>query len=593
MTSVAQTLRVALAQLHLTVGVDDETLTKNTTAIRVAYQRALADKCDIVVAPELAVCGYSPEDLLLREHVQKVITAAGDQLCQDILSSDADAPTLFFGSPRMAKSTPGSRGEQIFPQGLESRTTLDLEDETLANAIVVVNPRDQSINSVYKMHLPNWSVFDEARWFAAATRVAEPIDIAGVNVGVLNCRDVWKESSTADLVSLGAQIILVPNASPYANARHIERVTTVCTYAKKYGIPFVYVNMVESCDEVVFDGGSFVVDASGEVLANACRFEQDFVVVDVPIPSGIEIERNLTLSKATASPDLSASLLHDDFEPSEAYRAIVLSLREYINSIDLDVHVALGLSGGVDSALVATIAVDALGADRVHGVLLPSQFTSQRSIDDAHQLVKNLGITTETISIEKLHETASQEFSLDVLPGIVSENVQARLRGMTLMMLSNSKGYVILATSNKSESAVGYFTLYGDSVGGFAPIKDVYKTHIYELCAWRNGSLKFSTASPIPQSIINRAPTAELRDGQTDEESLYPYDLLDAVLIRFVDYDLGIDEIVAQGYDREIVTHIAQLVIASEFKRKQTCIGPRLTRRNFGKSRRIPISAHW
>ncbi|HMS25269.1 MAG TPA: NAD+ synthase, partial [Acidimicrobiia bacterium] len=549
--SSPKTLRIALAQLHLTVGVDEETLTRNTTAIRIAYQRAQADKCDIVVAPELAVCGYSPEDLLLRRHVQEVITTAGDQLCQDILRSGNDAPVLFFGSPRMAKSTLGSEGEQVFPQGLESRTTLDLESETLANAVVAVNPRDQSINSVYKMHLPNWSVFDEARWFAAATCVAQPLEISGVHVGVLNCRDVWKETSTAELVSLGAQIIVVPNASPYANARHGERITTVCTYAKKYGIPFVYVNMVESCDEVVFDGGSFVVDASGDVIASALRFEQDFVVVDIPIPAAKEIKKNLTLSKHNASPDMSASLLHDDFEPSEAYRAIVLSLREYINSIDLDVHVALGLSGGVDSALVATIAVDALGADRVHGVLLPSQFTSQRSIDDAQHLSKNLGITTETISIEKLHEVAAQEFSLDVLPGIVSENVQARLRGMTLMMLSNSKGYVILATSNKSESAVGYFTLYGDSVGGFAPIKDVFKTHVYELCKWRNGSLKFSTASPIPQSIIDRAPTAELRDNQTDEESLYPYDVLDAVLIRFVDYDLGIDEIVAQGYDRE------------------------------------------
>jgi len=585
-------LRVGLAQLHLTVGVDDETLTKNTNSIRAAYQRATQENCDIVVTPELSVCGYSPEDLLLRAQVQRDIMNYGNSVRDEVLGAGKNAPVLFFGSPRMVSSTIDSNSVKTFPQGLETRTTLELDAETLANAIVVVNPRDKTSHEIYKMHLPNWGVFDEARWFAAATRVAEPVDVSGIKVGVLNCRDVWKESTSKALVNKGARMIVVPNASPYANARHQERIAVVSTYAKEYGVPFVYVNLVEGCDELIFDGGSFVVDAKGDVIANAVRFEEDFVVVDIDIPEdGIGRRNDSRITSSSSDP--SSSLIYDEFEPSETYAAIVLSLHEYINAISADAHVAIGLSGGVDSALVATIAVDALGSQRVHGVLLPSQFTSQRSLDDAKTLVANLGISSETISIEKLHEVATQEFDLDSLPGVVSENIQARLRGLTLMMISNKSGHIILSTSNKSESAVGYSTLYGDTVGGFSPIKDVYKTHVYELCEWRNKSDDFDVASPIPQAIIERAPTAELRDDQTDEESLYPYDLLDAVLTRFVEYDMSIDDIVAQGYDREIVTHIAQLVKSSEFKRKQTPLGPRLTRRNFGKSRRIPVSAHW
>lgn len=581
------TLRIALAQIHLRVGVDTKTLNYNISQMRNAYERACDESCDVVVFPELALTGYSPEDLLLRFDVQQAFSQAGDQFRDEILNRES-GPVIIFGAPRMVN--PDDDGN--FPQELESRSTLDISGPALANAAIVVDPVNSTSREIYKSHLPNWGVFDEARWFASARCLADPIEISGVVSGVAICRDIWKESTVAGLVKAGARVIYVPNASPYANSRISERIRSLRFNAQKYGVPIVYVNMIEGCDEAVFDGGSFIVNANGDLVAQTMRFEEDFIAIDLEI-SEEKPMKNIDNSLVEGLIDLSASLGHDIFDPHETYRAIVLGTREFINSISPDVKVVIGLSGGIDSALVATVAVDALGASRVHGVLLPSKYTSDRSNADAELLAKSLGIGCETISIEKMHEVASIEFSLDSLPSIVSENIQSRLRGLSLMKLSNSQGYLVLATSNKSESAVGYCTLYGDTVGAYSPIKDVYKTQVYELCSWRNMTELFEVHAPIPDSIIDREPTAELRENQTDESSLYPYEVLDGILERFIDHDLSIEAIVADGFDQEIVEHVVSLVKASEFKRKQTPIGPRLTRKNFGKGRRVPISAHW
>ena len=460
----------------------------------------------------------------------------------------------------------------------------------MANGALVIDPKTKLSREIFKIHLPNWGVFDEVRVFAHATQVAPTFEIAGVKCGLVICRDIWIESSVADLANMGARVIFVPNASPYANSRSLERTKIIQAYAKKYGVAIVYINMIEGCDELVFDGGSYVVDSSGDLIDECKRFEECFIAVDLETQDGPNLETN---SQPEENVDLSGFIGHDVFDPEEVYRAILLGTTEFINSIGPDVKVCIGLSGGVDSALVATIAVDALGADRVYGVLLPSKFTSEESNSYAIELAKNLGITHETISIEKLHETATQEFGIDALESIVSENVQSRLRGLTLMMISNSRGHLVLSPGNKSEAAVGYSTLYGDTVGAWAPIKDVYKTQVYKICEWRNMSNEFEAKEAIPESIISRAPTAELRSNQTDEESLYPYDLLDGVLELFIDHEFSASSIVEMGFDPVAVERIIGLVKSSEFKRKQSPIGPRLTRKNFGRGRRIPISAHW
>lgn len=553
--------------------------------MRTAYDRAAKENCDVVVMPELATTGYSPEDLLLRPDVQTRFTLATNAF-RDEIANRGKGPVIVFGTPRMVNAA----DDGTFAQGLESRTTLDLGIQALANCAMVINPETHETHEIYKVHLPNWGLFDEPRIFASATQFSEPIEIAGTSTGVVICRDIWKEEMVAHMASNGAQLIIVPNASPYANARHAERIKALQHYARTYSIAIAYVNMVECCDEAVFEGGSFVFDSLGNLVAETQRFREDFICVDIEIDDG---SGTINQEGVGNSVDLSGSLTHDEFYPDEAYQAIVLSIREFINSIRKNAQVSVGLSGGIDSALIATLAVDALGPDRVEGVLMPSKFTSEQSISDATELAKNLGIDFRTISIEKMHEAAINEFGLEAMPGIVSENMQSRLRGVVLMMLSNSEGLLPLATSNKSESAVGYCTLYGDTVGAFSPIKDVYKSQVYKLCNWRNNTDIYSVTHPIPESIIVRAPSAELRDFQTDEEALLPYDILDGILQRYIDYDLSIDSIVGDGFNRDDVLRITDLVNASEFKRKQTPVGPRLTRKNFGKGRRIPISAHW
>ncbi|MFN8015831.1 MAG: NAD+ synthase [Acidimicrobiia bacterium] len=581
-------IKIALGQISLKVGVDEATMSTNSSMMKNIYHDSRTKDCDVILFPELAITGYVPEDLLFRNDVRKRINEFTDEYVEEI-KKDIKEQTVIFGTPRSVDiNTEGK-----FDQDLVSSSTLEIGNSALANSAIVVN--SEIYMEVYKSKLPNWSVFDEARWFAHAQEVGEIFNVGDSTAGVAICRDIWIESIVKDLTDKGAQIIFVPNASPYANSRHEERIRVCSHYAKKYQVAIAYVNIVGACDETVFDGGSFVIDQQGNVIAQANRFEEELLVVDVEIYQNNKTQpHEKVVEKTDQLPiDLSATIDHEIFDPEETYKAIVLATREFINSISTESKVAIGLSGGVDSALVATIAVDALGSSRVHGVMMPSKFTSQRSLDDAAKLVNKLSITSEVISIENLHDTASKDFSLDDIPSIVGENIQSRLRGMILMMLSNRDHYLVLATSNKSESAVGYCTLYGDTVGAWSPIKDVYKTQVYEICNWRNSVDEYEIENPIPIEIIDRAPTAELKENQTDEQALYPYEILDGVLQRFVDWEMSIEDIVESGFDKQAVERIVSLVKKSEFKRKQTSVGTRLTRRNFGKGRRIPISAHW
>ena len=582
---MSKSLRIALCQMPCRVGTNDETLDANSSKILEFYNEAAQQNCDIALLPELGICGYAPEDALLRNDVQTKIMDASNMVIQNVLNTKTNT-TIVFGSPRIVEPVIKD-GKRTYSQNLRSMTTLDLVEKPLANALVVVDPSTKKVNEVYKKYLPNWGIFDEVRWFASAQDVADPIEINSVKVGLLNCRDIWKQDAVEDLVKKGAEIILVPNASPYANTRHSQRVKTVSAYAKMYSVPIAYVNMIEACDEAIFDGGSFAVDFHGNLIEESKRFEETITFVDVEIP-----EKTNPITSEVIYPDISAMLV-EDFDEEETYKAIVLGVREFFNAINKSSEVVIGLSGGVDSSLVATIAVDALGAKRVHGVLLPSMYSSKESTDLALDLANTLGIEARTFSIEKMHETATNEFSLDSFESVVGENVQSRLRGLTLMVLSNAHHWLPIATSNKSEAAVGYFTLYGDSVGAYAPIKDVYKTDVYKLCNWRNSSSEFQVKSPISQAVIDRAPTAELRENQTDETALYPYEILDGVLKRFIDWDMSEEQIIADGFDKDVVTRIVGLVKSAEFKRKQSPVGPRLTRRSFGKDRRIPISYKW
>lgn len=577
-------ISVLIAQIHLRVGVSDEALKYNTQQILDAYQTGIDQKCDVVLCPELAVSGYCPEDLLLRKDVVEKLENATNSLCEQILKKSNSKTSIVFGSSKVVNR---SKVTGEFPQDLITKTGLNSGDQVLANAAIIVDPTRNETREVYKIHLPNWGVFDEVRWFAMAQKIADPIEINGVKIGIAICRDIWIEDTVSQLKEKGAQIILVPNASPFANARDKERRKVIAAYSRKYQIPISYVNSIQGCDEVVCEGGSFVADQSGAIIGDARRFSENLLRVSISLKNDEKESIEDDLSKI----DESGTLDYDSFDPAETYNAITLCLREFFNSINQSSKVVVGLSGGIDSALVTTIAVDALGSDRVEGVLMPSRFTSKQSLDDANELAKRLNINTRNISIEKLHETAQVEFNLDQMNSLVNENIQPRLRGIILMMLSNSEGLLPLATSNKSESAVGYCTLYGDTVGAFAPIKDVYKTQVYALCDWRNSTTSFELKSPIPKEIILREPTAELRENQVDEQSLLPYEILDVILEKYIDLELSVEEIIGEGFVREDVERIIYMVNTSEFKRKQMPLGPRLTRRNFGKGRRIPISA--
>lgn len=542
-------IRVAGAQLNLVVG----DIEGNEAQIAAAMEWAEGERADVLLLPELAVTGYAPEDLVLRNSfVEAGIAAVGR------LARRAGTVTTVVGF--VDHASPAPRGAP------------DAGERRVANAVAVLE-QGRTVGIYHKVLLPNYGVFDEDRYFVPGTDPDRIWEVAGIPVGISICEDIWlPDGPPQRQAQAGARILLNVNASPFHREKAIAREEMLAARARAAGAPVVYLNLVGGQDELVFDGASVIVAADGTVLHRSPQFEEDRFVVDVP------------LGEEPAVPGERAPLL----EPlPEVYAALTTGLRDYVHKNGFE-KVVLGLSGGIDSAICATLAVDALGAENVWGIGMPSRYSSQHSIDDAAALAANLGIRFDLVPMDEVF--AAYLDTLDPLfagrdPDVTEENLQARIRGAILMAASNKFGPLVLATGNKSELAVGYSTIYGDMVGGFAPIKDVFKTLVYRLADWRN-----SLGPAIPESTVHKPPSAELRPDQKDSDSLPPYEILDPILDLYVEDDLGAGEIVAEGHDPEVVRRVLRMVDRSEYKRRQSAPGVKITVKAFGKDRRLPIT---
>lgn len=553
-------LRVAAAQLDLVVG----DLAGNAERILAAYAEAAAEDCDLVAFPELAVTGYPPEDLLLRP---AFVAEARRRL--DEIASATGTTVAVVGFPEV--------------------------DGACFNAAAVL--AHGRIQGVYRKHLlPNYAVFDEERYFEPWPADGPLFTVGGVPVAVTVCEDAW--SPTGPVVTqarAGAALIVNVNASPYSAGRLAEREAMLADRARAAGVPICYVNLVGGQDELVFDGASLVVDATGTVVARARQFAEDLLIVDLEVPAAATAP---ALPVVTVSgPRAPSPRVPPRVEPvlppvHEVYEALVLGTRDYVTKNGFT-DVLVGLSGGVDSSLVAAIAVDALGADHVHGVLMPSRFSSDHSVGDAEVLAANLGIRSTTVPIEPAHAaflTMLADSFAGLEPGLAEENLQARIRGTILMTMSNKFGWMVLTTANKSETATGYSTLYGDMAGGYAVIKDVPKLLVYALCEDRN---RRAGRALIPESVITKPPSAELRPGQLDRDSLPDYAELDPIVEGYVELDRSIADLIAAGHDPDVVRRVAALVDRNEYKRRQAAPGVRVSPKAFGKDRRLPITNRW
>lgn len=554
MTERADQFAITLAQLNPTVG----DVTGNAAKARAARAQAHAEGADLVVFPELFIAGYPPEDLVLKPAFQAACRAAIEELARETADG---GPAVLIGSPWV-------------------------EDGKLYNACALLDGgRIAAIR--YKANLPNYGVFDEKRLFARGP-AAGPVTIRGVRVGVPICEDIWLEESedyenvVECLAETGAEILVVPNGSPYARDKNDVRLSIAVARVTESGLPLIYLNQIGGQDELVFDGASFALNADLSVAAQLPAFAENVTTLHW---------RKSESGWHCAGP--MASVLEGD---QGDYAACVLGLRDYVGKNGFP-GVLLGVSGGIDSALCAAIAVDALGAERVRGVMLPFRFTAQVSLDDAARLAQALGIRYEVLpiaaAVNGFEEILSKTFA--GLPrDITEENLQARARGTLLMAISNKTGAMVVTTGNKSEMSVGYATLYGDMNGGFNPIKDIYKTEVFRLSILRNSWKPDGALGPsgqvIPVNIITRPPTAELRENQTDQDSLPPYDVLDAVLERLVEREEPLASIVEAGFDREVVARIDRLLNIAEYKRRQAAPGVKVTTRNFGRDRRYPIT---
>ncbi len=568
-------LRVAAAQLNLVVG----DLEGNAARILATYQRADEAECDLVAFPELAVCGYPPEDLLLRP---SFVEQCNETL--EKLAARTGRAVAVIGFPEA--------GPQLF------------------NAAAAC--ADGRVLGVYRKHLlPNYAVFDEQRYFAPSTVDGPVFVIGGARVALSICEDAW--SPTGPIITqaaAGAELVVNINASPYYAGRVRERERMLATRAADAGVPLLYVNLVGGQDELVFDGASVVFDGDGQLLARAVEFAEDLLIVDLEVPAASR--RRLREPRAISVaplPEVKVSDAHlgerlasPGIEPllppvREVYEALVLGTRDYVHKNGFS-DVLLGLSGGIDSSLVAAIAADALGPDHVTGVLMPSRFSSESSIRDAERLAANLGIRTLTIPIEAGHaallDMLADSFAAfgehETVSGVAEENLQARVRGTILMSLSNKFWWMVLTTGNKSELATGYSTLYGDMAGGFAVIKDVPKMLVYALARDRN---ERAGREIIPESVLEKPPSAELRPDQRDSDSLPDYAVLDPILAGYVEGDLSVAELVDEGHDPDTVRRVAAMVDHNEYKRRQSAPGIRVSPKAFGKDRRLPITNSW
>ncbi len=534
------TLRIAMAQHNMLVG----DIEGNAARVIAAAEQARDElQADLVVFPELTLTGYPPEDLLLRPRLLTRTLAALESINQKVRGIE-----IILGHPHAATG------------GLYNAASLLRDGKTVA--------------TYHKQHLPNYSVFDEKRYFAPGSEACV-VEIKGVPVGLTICEDIWQPGSVAQACTAGARLIVNINASPFHINKGNEREETVRARISEGGVPLLYVNLLGGQDELVFDGGSFVMDAQGKVTQQVPAFEEGLYLSEFQIDG----------ETVTPLPGEMAAPLSVE---ASVYNALVLGVRDYIEKNGFP-GVVLGLSGGIDSALSLAIAVDAIGAERVEAVMMPSRYTADMSLDDAREEAEILGVDYRVIPIEPAFnvflESLQDEFAGREVD-TTEENIQARCRGILLMAISNKKGKMVLTTGNKSEMAVGYATLYGDMAGGFDALKDVPKTLVFRLSLYRN------TLSPvIPERVITRPPSAELAADQQDSDSLPDYEVLDAILEMYVERDLCREEIVAAGYDEAIVRRVIRLVDINEYKRRQAAPGVRITRRAFGRDRRYPITS--
>jgi NAD+ synthase (glutamine-hydrolysing) len=550
-------LRVALAQVNPTVG----DLVANAALVRKNFKTAQEAGAHIVVFPEMVLTGYPVEDLALRPSFQLASQSALAELAKTLT------------------------GKTVAIVGY-----LDQVNGAPQNMVAVIS--DGKVAARYaKCHLPNYGVFDEFRNFVPGDKTLV-VRIHGADIGIAICEDLWIDGGiTALLADRKPGLVIVPNGSPYERAKDDVRLELVTKRARQAKAPLVYVNMTGGQDDLVFDGDSIVVNGDGAVIARAPQFEDGIAVVDIDVatqtstPDVVISEDEVSVDRALI-PGVAVRL--DDRE--EIWNAIVVGLRDYVEKNGFR-SVVVGLSGGIDSALVAALAVDALGAKRVNGVAMPSKYSSDHSISDAQAFADATGIHFRTVPIAPMVDAYMNNL---VLKGLAEENLQARVRGTTLMGISNQEGHLVLATGNKSELAVGYSTLYGDAVGGFAPIKDIYKTDVWALSRWRNEVARLrGEAEPIPVNSIEKEPSAELRPGQKDTDSLPDYLLLDRVLTAYVDEDQGSTALIAAGFDEALVRRVIAMVDKAEYKRRQYPPGPKVSKRAFGKDRRLPMTSRW
>jgi NAD+ synthase (glutamine-hydrolysing) len=599
------TLRIALAQVNATVG----DLDGNADLIVEWTRRAAARGARAVVFPEMMLTGYPVEDLALRA---SFVTAS--------------ISALHAVAGRLAAA--GLGGLAVVAGYLDRRTDLAPRTGLPAGA-----PQDAAallyggevVVTTAKHHLPNYGVFDEFRYFVPGNclpvfrlpaTAGEPVDVA-----IAICEDLWQDGGpVAATRRAGASLLVVPNASPYERGKDDVRLELCVRRAREAGAALAYANMIGGQDELVFDGDSILVSAEGDLLARGPQFEEALVVADLDLPAAGEITAEtavdagdgtmITIKPVTLppAPDEQAALDEQPVpdeqaeavwprlpDPAEVYAALVTGVRDYVRKNGFR-SVILGLSGGIDSALTATIAADALGPANVHVVLMPSRYSSDHSVSDAEDLVKRQGVQAVTMPIKPVVDAFTTGLEPAGFPatGLPAENLQARVRGMILMSLSNAAGHLVLTTGNKSELATGYSTLYGDSAGGFAPIKDVPKTLVWELSRWRNEeAARNGQTPPIPENSITKPPSAELAPGQVDTDSLPPYEVLDALLDDYVERDMGSAELIAAGHDPALVERVIRLVDLAEYKRRQYPPGPKISQKNFGRDRRLPITSRW
>ncbi len=542
-------LKIALAQLNPLVG----DVTGNADKL-ISIRSKLNSEVDLLVAPELYISGYPIDDLVLREDFLNLVESEINKLVE--ITADGKS-AMIFGAPRK-------------------------DNKVIKNSVYVIE-NGRIVATKDKYELPNTGVFDEQRIFTQG-ELEDCVKIKNVKFGLPICEDIWEKTVLEKLSKNGAEIIVAINASPFTISKSFERDHVTLSRVKEIKLPLIYLNRTGGQDELIFDGSSFALNSDGSKFFCSSEFKEEVSIIDLTKENGKWVGLG-NLNKNTS-------------ETERLYKALVLGLRDYVNNNKFS-GVVLGLSGGIDSALVAAIATDAFGPKMVQAIMLPSPFTGQESLNDAKDAANLLKIKLSNLKINEamkiIDKTLGEFNGQSFLPGITEENIQSRLRGLLLMALSNRYGYMVLATGNKSEYAVGYSTLYGDMCGGFAPIKDVWKTDVFNLCKWRNENYSELFKGPkgkvIPKNIITKPPTAELKDNQKDTDNLPEYEILDEILKGLVEKEISVEKIVSKGFDRKIVEKTAQLLARSEYKRFQAAPGPKVTAKAFGRDRRFPLTS--